>query len=211
MILIGYSILNALAFFIICPKALNITYKEFSKTYSAAFLAAASIISVILSSAFNLFDPLFLPWLLSLYMLSIFDFKDHSVRLVDLFISTGLVLPLLDFNTLVPQFLLTGVIICLLLGLKYGLKAFYGQDAFGGADIWLIALILIALKGPLALVAIYVAIIASAVVGLFLLIFKKKSRRTYVPFIPFLNVGVVVALLKGTYLLNLYMSFITIK
>lgn len=211
MILIGYSILNALAFFVICPKALNVTYKEFSKTYSAAFLAAASIISVILSSAFNLFDPLFLPWLLSLYLLSIFDFKDHSVRLVDLVISTGLVLPLLDWQALVPQFFLTGVIICLLLGLKYGLKAFYGQDAFGGADIWLIALILVALKGPLALVAIYVAIIASAVVGLFLLIIKKKSRRTYVPFIPFLNAGVVVALLKGQYLLNLYMSFITIK
>ena len=208
MILIGYSILNALAFFLICPKALKVSYKEFGKTYSAAFLAAASFISLILSSSFKLFDPIFLPWLFSLYMLSIFDFKDHSVRVVDLFISTALVIPLLNWQALIPQFVLTGIIICLLLGIKAGLKVFYGQDAFGGADIWLIGLILLVFSGQLAMVAIYSAIISSAFVGLCVILFNKGSRRSYLPFIPFLTFGVFLTLVRGPELLTLYFKFI---
>ena len=100
------------------------------------------------------------------------------------------------------------LIILVLFGVKWLLKKVYGQDAFGGADIWVITLILLAFNGALSLVAIYAAIISSALVGILLMTIFKRSHRSYLPFIPFLTFGVFLTLVKGPFLLNQYIEFI---
>mgnify|MGYP001330477896 CR=1 FL=1 len=127
---------------------------------------------------------------------------------MDLIISSTLALPLINWEALMMSFGLVILIVIVLLGIKWGLKKIYGQDAFGGADIWIITMILISFNGALSLVAIYSAIISSALVGIILMLLFKRSRRSYIPFIPFLTVGVFITLVKGPFLLNQYMQLI---
>lgn len=191
------------------PKSFELPRQSWLKSRWLMAVTAVYTLILTLSYGLNVIDPIHLPWLLSLTMLALVDIKDKAVRVVDLGICSAFSLPLIHWGTVVPTVLLTLLVVMVLVALKYGLRQWYGQDAFGGADIWLIALILLALGGAPALVAIYVAIILSGLTGVVLMVTKAYTRRSYLPFIPFLALGVVVAIGFSDPLIALYLRFVT--
>jgi leader peptidase (prepilin peptidase)/N-methyltransferase len=150
------------------------------------------------------FHPHYLPFVWALIVLALADAKDQSVRVVDLVITTCLAIPLMHPKGMVGQLAMIAGILAILGILKIALGRFYGKNALGGADIWLMAVLFVALPGPLALVALYAAILLSGVVGGLLLLFTSRTRTSRVAFIPYVLMGVLVALLAGDVLLTHY-------
>lgn len=96
-----------------------------------------------------------------------------------------------------------------LIGLLLGGGLFYGVAAasrggMGGGDIKLIAMIGAFLGWKQALLTIFIGALAGSVIGLFLMVFKGKSRKHPVPFGPFLSLGAVVSLFAGPAIWNWY-------
>ncbi len=63
-----------------------------------------------------------------------------------------------------------------------------------------------AVLGPKVLVAVFVAFLLGSVVGVYLLATKKASRKSKLPFGPFLAVGAALALFVGQMLIEAYTS-----
>ncbi|MEK9727808.1 MAG: hypothetical protein VW397_06860 [Candidatus Margulisiibacteriota bacterium] len=203
--ILGLAILIPLVWI---PTSISQYRREFLSSRLGIIAIILIVLTLILGLILNLFSTLYLPCFLAFLALSIIDIKHHSVRIIDLVIATIVTLPLIDWATISMSLGLVLIIVLMLLAIKWGLKKIYSQDAFGGADIWIIALILLAFKGALAMVAIYTAIISSAISGLILILFFKRSRRSYLPFIPFLTLGVFLTLIQGPELLEIYFQWI---
>jgi leader peptidase (prepilin peptidase) / N-methyltransferase len=63
-----------------------------------------------------------------------------------------------------------------------------------------------AFLGPRVLVAVFVAFLLGSIVGIYLLVVKKATRKTKVPFGPFLAMGGALALYVGQTLIDAYTS-----
>jgi leader peptidase (prepilin peptidase)/N-methyltransferase len=63
-----------------------------------------------------------------------------------------------------------------------------------------------AVLGPRVLVAVFIAFLVGSVVGIYLMATKKASRKTRVPFGPFLALGAVLALFFGHAIIGAYTS-----
>lgn len=68
------------------------------------------------------------------------------------------------------------------------------------------ALFMGAFLGAQVLVALFLAFLAGAIVGLYLILVHKRSRKTHVPFGPFLAFGSMIALYLGELILHSYLS-----
>lgn len=151
------------------------------------------------------------PWLSALLLLSVVDTHHQSVRVVDLSIMTVFVLPLLHLSSMIHVVVLCSLFFMLLMILKIILQKIYQQNAFGGADIWVILTILAAFGGRSAIVALYAGVILSALVGGIALIRKRKTRRSTLPFIPFLTIGSLFSLFFSEHALTLYQQLIELQ
>lgn len=81
----------------------------------------------------------------------------------------------------------------------------------GGGDIRLGLLLGVALGWPNILAAIFLGYFFGAVVGVFLLLFKKKNRKSMVPLGTFLSAAAVIVLFFGDQLVNWYLQFINLR
>ena len=79
-----------------------------------------------------------------------------------------------------------------------------GKEGMGGGDIKLLAMIgaFIGWKG--VLVAIFIASATGAFVGFFLMLVAHKNMKYAVPFGPFLSMGAIVYIFKGSELIQWY-------
>ena len=80
-------------------------------------------------------------------------------------------------------------------------------DCFGGGDIKFIAVCGFWLGWKLALVAMFAAILAGGLWGIWLLASKNASRKSHFAFGPFLGAGVAAAYLWGDAVLRFYLNF----
>lgn len=149
-----------------------------------------------------------LPWLSALVLLSVVDIQTQRIRITDLLIATACLTPFLFGPTIALELMICGVLVVLLVVVKLMLRAIYKQNALGGADIWVILLMVIGLQGQPALVAAYVAICSSGLFGALALIAKKKSRTSAIPFIPFLTFGSIVSVFFSQPVLDWYMRWV---
>jgi leader peptidase (prepilin peptidase) / N-methyltransferase len=76
----------------------------------------------------------------------------------------------------------------------------------GGGDIKIAILAGLILGFPQVILALFIAFISGALVGLFLIILKKKTLKSQVPFGPFLVLGIFVALFWGSNIVNWYIK-----
>jgi prepilin signal peptidase PulO-like enzyme (type II secretory pathway) len=120
------------------------------------------------------------------------------------------VVPLLSMRGL-GQVGVSALFLVILMAVKFTLKKIYKQDALGGADVWVIVTILMALGGKPAMVAVYAGVILSAITGGFLMVVHGRSGKTTLPFIPFLALGAVIATFFSNPILTAYMNFITMQ
>lgn len=78
----------------------------------------------------------------------------------------------------------------------------------GGGDVHLGLLIGVMLGLPLTLVALFIAYVSGALLGVVLLAAKKRTWQSQIPFGTFLSAGAVASLLWGDAILNWYLGFL---
>lgn len=139
-----------------------------------------------------------------LMMLAIF-FIDLEHRIIPNAISyPGLVLGLL---LAIPQGrLLDAAASAIGAGGMFLLIAVLSRGGMGGGDVKLAALMGAFLGWPTIAVALMLAFLLGACAGLLMLVLRRGTRRTAIPFGPAMAVGAVVALFAGTSLLQWYQS-----
>jgi leader peptidase (prepilin peptidase)/N-methyltransferase len=96
----------------------------------------------------------------------------------------------------------------LLISIPFFLIAYFTQG-LGGGDIKLMAAGGLLFGVQSIAVAAMIGIISGGIVAAFLLIFKKKERKSMIPFGPFLCIGLYLAYLFGTTIFQWYFSLFT--
>jgi leader peptidase (prepilin peptidase)/N-methyltransferase len=98
-----------------------------------------------------------------------------------------------------------------LIGAALGFGLFYliallSRGGMGGGDIKMMAMVgaLTGWKG--VLLTTFIGSLAGSIIGIFLVIFRGKGRKSKVPFGPFLALGTVVTILFGQEILRLYLG-----
>jgi prepilin signal peptidase PulO-like enzyme (type II secretory pathway) len=81
-------------------------------------------------------------------------------------------------------------------------------NAMGMGDIKLMAAVGLILGYKLSLFALFSATIFGAVIGLLLILLKKKGKRDEMPFVPMLSFGVLFALFFGNNIISWYLSLL---
>jgi prepilin signal peptidase PulO-like enzyme (type II secretory pathway) len=83
-----------------------------------------------------------------------------------------------------------------------GFKFVRGKDGMGGGDIKLAFVLGLFLGFPNIILALYLAFLTGAIVGIILILWKKKNlRNTSLPFGPFLILGALICLFFGNLIL----------
>jgi leader peptidase (prepilin peptidase) / N-methyltransferase len=76
-----------------------------------------------------------------------------------------------------------------------------------GAGDMKMALFMGAVLGSYVVVALFAAFLLGSLVGVFMLVVRRRSRKQKIPFGPYLALGAVLAVLVGNNLLSAYMKF----
>lgn len=141
----------------------------------------------------------------ALVIVSFIDLEHQIVP--DVITLPGLALGLLLSALFLPITFLDALMGALLGGgLFYAIATIY-EGGMGGGDIKLIAMIGAFIGWRQVLLTIFVAAFVGSVIGLALLITKRKGRRDPIPFGPFLALGAIVAIFWGERLLHWYLTF----
>lgn len=118
---------------------------------------------------------------------------------------SGLVLDIVitGFNTTLLTYLygmLTGGGIILLIVLL--------TKGMGGGDIQLMAVVglFVGFKG--AVLTLLLSFLLGASAGVILILFKKKSRKDYIPFGPWISIAALITVFFGNYIINWYFSLL---
>lgn len=91
-----------------------------------------------------------------------------------------------------------------LLALAWASPFLFGKEGMGGGDIKFLAMVGAFLGWKAALLALMLASIVGAVIGVGLLLTKVMERGQYIPFGPYLALGSVIAMLWGPEIWNWY-------
>ncbi len=104
---------------------------------------------------------------------------------------------------------LTGAGLCLFfLGLQLATKWIKHVDGLGLGDIYLAPSLGLLLGWPKIIPGMFVAFVLGSVVGVFLILLRRKKMSQYLPFGPFLIVGTAFALLWGSSVWTWYMGLL---
>lgn len=80
------------------------------------------------------------------------------------------------------------------------------RGGMGEGDIKMMAMVGIYLGLPLTLLALFISFFIGGIFGGFLLITKKASRKTPIPFGPILALGTYISVIKGYKILSWYLG-----
>jgi leader peptidase (prepilin peptidase)/N-methyltransferase len=90
-------------------------------------------------------------------------------------------------------------------GLYYAI-AVLSKGGMGGGDIKMMAMVGALMGWKSVVLTTFLGSFTGAIVGIFLMIFKGKGRKTKIPFGPFLALGVVVTLFFGQEIFQWYIQ-----
>lgn len=111
-------------------------------------------------------------------------------------------------NFYLNHFLLAVLMMLLFTGLFFCFWYFSQGKAFGFGDVKLMIPMALILAYPRAIVGVFSAFILGAIIGIILIIFKKKNRKQLIPFGPFLVLGSFIAYFYGQQIWNWYLSLL---
>jgi leader peptidase (prepilin peptidase)/N-methyltransferase len=88
---------------------------------------------------------------------------------------------------------------------------FYKKEVIGGGDVKLMAGVGAFIGVERVLLAVFIASFLASIVGLTLILFKKRSKETYIPFAPFLSLASfsVIFMPKPAQLFTIFFSWET--
>jgi len=82
------------------------------------------------------------------------------------------------------------------------------EKAMGWGDAILAIFIGLILGWPGAMIALIIAFLSGGFSSLILMLLKKKTLKSYLPFAPFLSLGVVTVMLFGDIIIKGYLSIL---
>lgn len=92
-------------------------------------------------------------------------------------------------------------------GLFY-LVAFASRGGMGGGDIKMMSMVGAVLGWKGVLFTTFAGSLTGSVIGIYLMLFKGRGRKSKIPFGPFLALGAVLSLLLGQEIITLYMRYV---
>lgn len=148
---------------------------------------------------------LFLMLVLMLYGMSIFCMIDYWERIVPnrilliwlmLWIVCMGAYGMYDMNAMLSHMfgVVLGLLFCML---SFGFCYIISKGSMGAGDVKLSVIMGIYLTGDYVVGAVLYGCILSAIFSLFMLATRKMTRKTHIPFVPFLYLGVVIRYLMG--------------
>ncbi|MDR1122413.1 MAG: A24 family peptidase [Endomicrobium sp.] len=174
------------------------------KSFYIRLICAVSLVFLFCKFSFSLNFLMFSFFTVILILVSVEDYFYKLISIVDLHILFGIGLlfsffnPIfLDksyflkfFNSILGAFVGGGILFLIaMLG-----EFFYKKEVMGGSDVKLM-LGVGAFVGPeRVLLSIFTASFLASIVGLVLILFKKKSKEMYIPFGPFLSLASFIAI-----------------
>ena len=137
--------------------------------------------------------------------LLVITFIDLSHQIVpDVITLPGMVIGVLVSSTLLPTGFVNSVAGLFLGGLLFYLVAVLSRGGMGGGDIKLIAMIGAFTGWKAVLLTIFVSALTGSILGICLMIFMGKNRKYPVPFGPFLALGAMVSVVRGSEIIFWY-------
>lgn len=164
------------------------------------------VIYLILYLKFGL-TILFFKYAILSSLLIVISFIDLKYQLIpdrlNLFcLGIGILFTLLYGNKWLVLNSATGLIIG---GGLFLLIAVVTRGAMGGGDIKLMGALGFCFGWKYILLISFLSFIIGAIISIFLLIFKIKGRKDYIPFGPFISIAAIVAMIYGEELIQLYL------
>lgn len=182
----------------------------------AALFLKFPFIMYTLSAPYTIFDPSLL-WeflryaLVSLTLLAIFFYDLLYQEIPDVFSLTGITFALLGNIALTSPTPMEFVIGAAAGGAFFLIQLLVSRGAWVGmGDVILGIFMGIVLGWKLLIIALFFSYISGTIISLWLLAAKKATRKTKIPFAPFLVTGTILAILFGQQLLDWYLNSILI-
>jgi leader peptidase (prepilin peptidase) / N-methyltransferase len=116
--------------------------------------------------------------------------------------------PGLSSDIPLPQSIV-GILVCGGAFLAIAIISYYvfKKEGMGGGDVKLAAAVGAVLGWKLAMLSFFLAVFLGSVIGVGLIVAKKKSRKDYVPFGPMMVAGAVIAMFYGKYIIHAWMVY----
>jgi len=152
-------------------------------------------------------SPQFFIYALLCTSLIIIAFIDLEHKIIpDVITLPGIIIGL-TLSLTIPHITLINSIKGLLIGggLFYAI-AIISRGGMGGGDIKLIAMVGSFLGWKNVLLTIFLGSLFGSIVGIVLIILKKKNRKDMVPFGPFLSLGAIISIFYGRDLIYLWLT-----
>lgn len=131
---------------------------------------------------------------------------DHQI-IPDTITLPGMAIGLIAAAIILPHGLISALGGFFLGGGLFYMIAVLSRGGMGGGDIKMIAMVGAFLGWKAVLLTIFLGALMGSAVGLFLMLFMGKGRKTAVPFGPFLSLGTMIALFWGPQIILWYKGF----
>jgi len=187
-----------------CKKKISIQYPLIEILTGLVFLLVFAVTAV--SCCNGIINLIFLFYIASVFIVIFaYDFKHYLIpdKVLIPAIIIALIYKLFESFSLLPN-LLMGVLV----GSGFFLLIFLISRGrwIGFGDVKLGILMGVLLGFPNVLVALFLAFLLGAMIGVALIIFQKKGLKSQIPFGPFLIVGTFIALFWGQEIINWYLN-----
>lgn len=185
-----------------CNKKLSISYPIVELITGIIFIILGS--NLLINANFSWFYFLFLIIIVLLIFSTVFDLKymilpDFSTVILIIIAFLGIIF---DEKNIIP-YLLSALISS---GFLLLLNLITKGNGMGMGDVKLALFMGLFLGYPKIILAFYIAFIVGAILGIFLIAFKKVDRKSQIPFGPFLILGTLVSFLYGNEIIELLIS-----
>jgi len=219
--LAGYDLIPVLSFVFLRGKC-RYCQKTISLQYPLVEIATGSLFLLIFNFQFSIFKQFsifqfsnFLYYLLIacfLIVIFVYDLKHYIIP--DKIIYPAIIIAgIFNFQfSIFNQFSIFKFSILSALGTSIFFLAIFLISRgkwLGFGDVKLAFFMGLFLGFPDILVALFLAFLIGAMIGLGLIIFKKKGLKSEIPFGPFLITGTLIALFWGNQIINWYLNLIT--
>jgi len=181
---------------------------------------ATGLLFLLIFKQFQIFNllNLFYYWLITSFLIIIFVYDLKHYLIPDKVIYPAIAIALI-FNFLPHQIFEGGanqfpVFKNLILGALASAGFFFliwffsKGKAMGFGDVKLVFFMGLFLGFPKILAALFFSFIIGAIIGMILLVLKKKTLKSEVPFGPFLVIGTFISLFFGDKIISWYLSFL---
>lgn len=204
-----------------CRKSIALTHPVVEFLVGSLFVwwyISISFIFTLTQHPFIILQPLF--WLvvgLLLVAIFVYDLLYSQILVLPVVILTCLTviyrLALVGFGVMqMNDLALAGLGMVLAVTFIWGIRKtawlIYKKEAMGDGDVTLIAPLALLMGWPGVLVGLYLSFVLGGLVGVFLLLWKKKKLKSTIPFGPFLILGTFISLVWGDSLLSWYLSLL---